>query len=422
MSKKKVLLWIGDAAVASGFARCTHYTLKAFEPTWDINVLGLNYQGDPHKFPYLIFPCWPGGDLFGVGRVKEIVEKLSPDVIIIQNDPWNIPAYLEVTGNVPVVGVIPVDGKNCQGAGLNGMLLSIFWTEFGLKEARAGSYSGEAAVIPLGIDLDIYKQMDKTMARRIVGLPEHLAEVFIVGNVNRNQPRKRLDLTIKYFAEWIINSDIRDAYLFLHVAPTGEMSYDVMQLMKYYGLSNRLILSEPDLGHGVHESALAATYGTFDIQVTTTQGEGWGLTQMEGMACGIPQVVPDWAALGEWAKDAALLVPCSSTAVTPNKINVIGGIPDKGPFIEAMDRLYRETPLYIDLRKKGLELVKQPQFNWANIGEAFRTVVEGALFPKIIKPDNVKYVTIHPPRGDGVLDAIDNLNDSLGAKEHITDG
>src|SRR4030042_4693883 len=110
------------------------------------------------------------------------------------------------------------------------------------------------------------------------------------------------------------------------------MGYDVRQLMRYYGFTKedkRLILAEPHIGHGVEEEMLPSVYSSFDVQLTTTQGEGWGLTTMEGMACGVPQIVPDWSALGEWAREAALLVPCSTHAVTPNGVNVVGGAPDK---------------------------------------------------------------------------------------------
>ena len=195
--KDRKLLWIGDAAVASGFARCTHHVLSSMSLEWDIHILGLNYKGDPHEYPYHIYPCWPGGDPFGLGRVKEMIEKIGPDVIIIQNDPWNIPAYLDRIENIPVIASMPVDGLNCQGRKLNKLTHAIFWTNFGLNEARFGGYSGEASVIPLGVDINLYQRVPQ--ARQKIGLPEDILKGFVVGNVNRNQPRKRLDLSIQYF-------------------------------------------------------------------------------------------------------------------------------------------------------------------------------------------------------------------------------
>ena len=129
------LLWIGDADVATGFARCTHHVLDVLKETWDVHVLGLNYRGDPHSWPYPIYPC---GDLFGLGRVSELLGRIKPNLVVVQNDPWNIPEYLKQIQDIPVVATMPVDGKNCRGGKLNGLALAVFWTQFGLNEARSG--------------------------------------------------------------------------------------------------------------------------------------------------------------------------------------------------------------------------------------------------------------------------------------------
>jgi len=374
----KRLLWIGDAVVSTGFARCTHKTLEAFRDDWDIHVLGLNYKGDPHPYPYDIYPAHTGGDAFGVRRTAVLVSRLKPDVVIIQNDPWNVPAYMKQTGNAPVIASMPVDGLNCRGAALNGLTHAIFWTNFGAQEARRGGYAGTSGVVPLGVDLNVYKPTPRAEARERLGLPGSVRDAFIVANVNRNQPRKRLDLTIEYFWRWVRSRGIDDAFLFLHVAPTGEEGCDVQQLMQFYGLANRLIICEPDIGTGVSEEELANTYSCFDVQVSTSQGEGWGLTTMEGMACGIPQIVPEWAALGEWARGAATLVHCSATAVTPNGVNAIGGIADRGEFLVKLDELYSFESKRGEATKAGLELVGRPEYRWESVAEKFRTEVETA--------------------------------------------
>jgi D-inositol-3-phosphate glycosyltransferase len=377
------LLWIGDAGVATGFAKATHATLDVLRETWDVHVLGINYLGDPHEYPYPIYPCYPGGDAFGVNRTKKLVTKLKPDLVILQNDPWNIPAYMKKLDGVPVIGSMPVDGLNCRGEGLNGLRLAIFWTEFGMHEAGKGGHTGPSTVIPLGVDLSIYSPGDRLIARRALGMEGAIDKVFIIGNINRNQPRKRLDLTLRYFAEWVQQQHVKDAYLYLHLCPTGDDGYDIPQLAHYYGVDKRVIFVQPEIGPGDAEERLVSTYRSFDVQVSTTQGEGWGLTTMEGMACGIPQIAPDWAALGEWANGVANLVPCTTTNVTPNNVNVVGGVADPAGWIDALHRVYcnwneeRER-----MTRAGLELVARPEYRWRAIGESFRDAVDEVLYPQ----------------------------------------
>jgi glycosyltransferase involved in cell wall biosynthesis len=235
-----------------------------------------------------------------------------------------------------------------------------------------------SGVVGLGVDLKIYKPGNRTAARQTIGLPGVPDNAFIIGNINRNQPRKRLDLTIQYVAEWVRDRSLRDVFLYLHVAPTGDHGYDCAQLAHYYDLRGRLILSEPEVWKGLLEEDLALTYQAFDIQVTTSQGEGWGLCTMEGMACGIPQIVPDWSALGEWPGDAVVKIPCATTITTPGRINSIGGVADKNTFIAAIDALYESHhgQVWSRYRNRGLDLVRRPEFRWENIGEAFSAELE----------------------------------------------
>lgn len=369
MSRKK-LLWIGDAGVPSGFARATHEILDDLSQVYDVTVLGLNYRGDPHQYPYPIYAAAAGGDSFGVGRLIWMCDLVKPDLIIIQQDPWNFRFYLDQLArfaeykHVPVVGAVAVDGVNCLGKELNRLAMSVFWTEFGRTEAARGGHTGRAAVIPLGVDTSTYRPMLNSRDR----LPDGVRDAFIIGNVNRNQPRKRLDLTVRYFAKWFQMRQPEDAYLYMHVAPTGDTGVDVEKLATYYGVLDQLILVRPATWYGETEEELALTYNRFDVAISTTQGEGWGLPALEAMACGVPCILPDYAALGEWAKDAAVLVPCTSTAIGPPYVNVIGGIPDEAAFIAALDNLYLNPDVRATHAHRGLALACSDRFRWSTIG------------------------------------------------------
>lgn len=394
MTERRKLLWVGDAGCSTGFARATHKTLDVLKETWDVQVVGINYYGHPHvrhEFDYDIHPAFDpingSKDRLGVPTVARVVQTWAPDVVVVQNDPWNIPDYIRAVERTavkcPVVAAVAVDGLNCRGAGLNGLALAIFWTRFGEQQAKLGGYSGPSAVVPLGVDLDIYKPQDRVMARVAAQYPRKAVNIetaFVVGNVNRNQPRKRLDLTLAYFAEWVYTRNVANAYLYMHVAPTDDRGWDLSQLARYNQIGGRFLHVQAHLGTGVDETELAMEYAAFDALITTTQGEGWSLPTMEAMACGVPCIVPDWAALGEWTEDAVLKVPCTTTAATPDGINVIGGVPDRALFITALDRLYRDRVLRSEMSARGLALVSRPEYRWRAIGEAFRDALEQALY------------------------------------------
>jgi glycosyltransferase involved in cell wall biosynthesis len=141
----------------------------------------------------------------------------------------------------------------------------------------------------------------------------------------------------------------------------------------------------------VDPSRLQLIYSALDVQATTTLGEGWGLTTMEGMACGVPQIVPDWAALGEWAAPA-LKVPCSLQLAHPG-INTIGALPDKEAFIATLDGLHRSAAHRAKLSREGLAFVRQPHFTWSEVARQMDEVVTQAVSYPVSKARIVRAIT-----------------------------
>jgi D-inositol-3-phosphate glycosyltransferase len=404
----KKVLWVGDAGVPSGFAVATHGILDTLRKHFEVTVLGINYRGDPHPYnsgphPYDIWAAAAGGDQFGVGRILWMCDKVKPDVIVLQNDGWNIQEYVKQVrraaeyAEVPIVAAVAVDGKNFQGSWLTAVHTTVFWTTFAFEESRIGGYSGPADIIPLGVDQTIYYPMDKHDARVQANLPKELDDAFLIGNINRNQPRKRWDLSIRYFANWIygglpvekrvakFNRKVNDAYLMLHAAPTGDLTMNVSTIAAYYGVTDRILSANPQPWYGYTTEQMRLVYNTLNVCMSTSQGEGMGLPAMEAMACGIPCLLPNWAAYADWAKDAAVLVPCTSTAVGPPWIGVLGGVADEEMFVEQLNALYTNQEYRERIATAGFDRVSQDRFRWENIGLRWKYVLDVAIAETEIK-------------------------------------
>lgn len=399
------ILWLGDAVATTGFARCTHAVCDAlYSAGHEVSVLGMNYYGDPHNYPYDIYPCYQplnaGRDVFGVARLPVMAERLAPDVIVVLQDPWNIDAYLKSLRGFqeqraaqdidfrspPMVGWLAVDSVNQKGAELNGLDHVVVWTQFGADALKDGGYEGEPSVVPLGVDHDVFQPRDRAEARaRLRQLGVDLPEgAFLIGAIGRNQPRKRLDLTIQYFAEWMLTRERDDAWLLLHVAPTGERGCDIVSLARHHGVSNRIIVSNPSVGSGFPEQEVATMYSAMDVYVSHSMGEGWGLPALEAMACGIPCIVPRFGGLASWADSAAVTVNCSGSGLvaplngTPY---TVGGVMDGPDFADALDAMYNDLEPHRRLREKcsasGLELART--LSWKSTGQSFVRLLKGLL-------------------------------------------
>lgn len=356
-------------------------------------MIGVNFNGDSKADApraYDIYPAWPGRDALGVGRLPELLPLVKPDVIVIQTNPWHVPVYQKAIfnagfGKTPVIGIIAVEGKNVRGDQLNHLTKAIFWVEFARKEAIKGGLKKNVAtdVIPLGVDTDVFKPGDQVAARHKLGIQSMVPDdSFIVLNVNRNQTRKRLDLTIMYFAEWIIKQKIRDAYLYMHVLPGSTVAIDCDRLARYCGVEDRLILAEPkDIYNGAPEEYVVAANQAADVYLTTSLGEGFGLTALEAAACAKPVIAGNYAAIAEWCEENFLLTEVESEGVMPDVNGMIGAAPAKASVIEMLQEMYLSPFGRSLFGERSLRLATQPRFNWTNIATRFAESIEAALVP-----------------------------------------
>lgn len=373
--EKPRLLWVGDAMVPTGFATVTHAVVDQLCEDWNVLVSAVNCNEASNDLPYAVIPALQKEDMWGIDNFAELCAEFKPDVIVINNDWWNVARFLERGVEQPIVAYLPVDGANMDPAdveSLNNLAAAVWYTDFGWQEAKAAGYTGTRHIVPHGVDLPKARRVKPLTARKRLGL-DVPADAFLVGNVNRNQPRKRLDLTVDYFAEWIRENEIDDAWLCLHCARADE-GWDLERLARYHGIADRVVFTEGEgLIGSVPKDQLNLIYQALDLQVSTTSGEGWGLTTMEGMSYGVPQIVPDWSALGEWPLGVEQ-IPCSTRLAHP-VVNTIGAIPDRAPFIAAMDQMYRQPKRRLSAGKAAQDWVGQPQFRWDTIASQFNTVL-----------------------------------------------
>jgi D-inositol-3-phosphate glycosyltransferase len=382
-TRKPRLLWIGDALVPTGFATVTHAVLNHLRRDWDVVVSGINYNGAAHNLPYHVMPAWQGGDMWGMNRFTHLCAEFDPAAVIINNDWWNVAKFaMMAPKGVPVVGYMPVDGGNLDPAdmqALNRLHAAVWYTNYGHREAVKTGFKGARHVIPHGIDTTLFQPMNRDEARRLLDLnvPKN---AFIIGNLNRNQPRKRLDLTIQIFADWIKRNSVSNAFLLLHCAQK-DTGWNLRRVAAFHGVADRLLLTGSDdirELQGTHH--LNLIYNSLDVQMSTTLGEGWGLTTMEGMACGIPQIVPDSSALAEWAV-AAVKVPCSRVLMNP-EINTTGALVDHEPFVIALQSLYQNGTQRRRLAARGLALVRANQFRWSAVAKRFSSILSSTLLKR----------------------------------------
>jgi glycosyltransferase involved in cell wall biosynthesis len=385
------ILYCGDAFVQTGFGRVAAHLLPILAKEHDVHVLAVNYWGDycPEAQDYKVYPAGiHGNDPFGAHRIASIVQQIKPDLIWTTNDFWvNLGLWEGVKSLKEQLGFkfysySPIDS---YGIFPETMQVAMEWdgfgvyTEFGAKEIRKAGYEGSLDIIPHGVDRTSFFPIDQNECRRELGVPE---DTFIVLNGNRNQPRKRIDITIKSFIRFA--KDKPDARLWLHMGPK-DMGWDLIPLFKRmardedYDAANKLILTSPhfDVNNCLPIEQLNKVYNACDIGINTCMGEGWGLVNFEHAATGKAQVVPDHTSLKEIFYNVPRM-DIESWEVDRN-YGLDRGIPSASHGTELLSYYYDNR----DVLKKDAdwcyERACEPAFEWDNIGKQLLSIVNRTL-------------------------------------------
>lgn len=383
------ILWYGDACSNTGFARVTHSVLNALKDNHEIVVLGINYTGDPHEHPYKVYPACPSGssDRFGIGRVPEIIDKEKPDVVICLNDIWVVNQFWERCQflkdkiGFKFIAYFPVDSESYFPDMLRHIkhwdLAITFTIPSAERVIKCGANTSRLAVLPHGVDTDRFYPIDRSEARKQLGLPD---DKFIVLNANRNQPRKRIDLTIKAFAEFAINKP--DTMLYLHMG-AKDMGWEVLPLFKHEmqrrGLedTNRLVMTSSNMNYlnAPPDELLNKIYNACDVGINTSDGEGWGLVCFEHAGCRKPQVVPHHTACQDIWEDAAELIPIS-TWVVDKDLGVERGLVDIKSAARILDDLYYDKTTYDEVAEACYQVTQRPEYRWESIAAGFNAAIK----------------------------------------------
>lgn len=400
MAKKKVL-WLSDFNCPSGFATVAHNIIEQLLKTgkYDFDVVGINHTGEPYDFNRWPFPIYPARDLvkarkdqrytdiFGRQRFLDLLCTGKYDIVFTLQDIFIIDA---IAGNIKAaqkhinfqwILYYPVDGKLHESWINNSVILAdipVTYTNFGKKETIRVNASANPRVIYHGVNTKNFFPIENISSFRKTYFKDN-ADKFIVTNVNRNQIRKDIPRTIAAFAKF--QQQRPASVLYLHMNP-NDIGGNVVEMARYWGLERDKDFVVPDnfdefTGYPI--DVLNKIYNASDVVISTTLGEGWGLTITEAMATKTPVIVPDHTSLSEIGADGrARLVRSSEELVCFGAMdnNQYRPLTDIGDMIEALTDGHDNREKYKEMAEKAYSWVMN--LSWDNIGKQWVEIFETA--------------------------------------------
>ncbi|MEO1087047.1 MAG: hypothetical protein AAFY88_22655, partial [Acidobacteriota bacterium] len=255
------LLVIGHGASTTGYARVIRSVLEHIAEDFDVHLFDIHRPasslpassaGAPPRWTRHANPI--RADLHGRHSLPGVLETVQPELIWMVHDLYLNstlqPLFAAHAPQAKVVLYSPIDGeiedvdKLSAVAGVDALVLftesARQLVESGMRELSRrdhGFCPPPIEVIPHGVDTEVFPPLPDGPARKAARralraemFPRHpqLANGFLVLNANRNQPRKRMDLTLTAFA-LLIHERQCPAWLYLHMG-MRDLGYDILAL------------------------------------------------------------------------------------------------------------------------------------------------------------------------------------------------
>jgi glycosyltransferase involved in cell wall biosynthesis len=356
--KKKLLAWC-DFLVPTGFGTVSKNLFKGLNDDYDVSVVGINYHGDKRydSSEYFVYSV-SHDDLLGIKRLPKIIEEEQPDILFLFQDIFHISDILNdlskiVPEHTKIVTYFPVDGEP----------FSLGWGNIFEKSDSIITYTDWA----IDVIHDRFPNANQPISKLYHGVnfedfyplnPSDIKKIrqtygwsgkFVALNLNRFQPRKYIPGTARAFSmfakgykqcnkcnhempidrnrcELCASKNLvkkgkakNDVYLWLHMMPREHS----MGPSRANLLQNHLLnagFEDTDVGTilgvnarniyggevGVKE--VNEMYNAANVNISTTLGEGCGLSLIEAQATGTPSIAPRNSAIPEMLRDTGWLV------------------------------------------------------------------------------------------------------------------
>jgi D-inositol-3-phosphate glycosyltransferase len=393
MDKEKLkVLFVSDLVVETGFATVAHNIIKHNLSRFDFTGVGVNYNGDPHEYSFPIYPAMSrvGGNMYGVDRVVNILNSEDFDLVYILNDAWVISYYLEaikknVSKRLPkIVVYIPVDARFHDTDWYRDFDIvteTYAYTDFGKKVINQCKPELNVGVMFHGVASDdFYKLYDDRYRAKTDLFGDKLQGVkdpedsFIVLNANRNQPRKKLDITIAGFSMFADDKP-NNVKIYMHCGVV-DSHINIIKEAKRYGVEDRLVFTS--FAQGIQrtpKARLNQIYNSCDVGINTSLGEGWGLTNMEHAVTGAAQIVPRHSACQELFFDCGLMME-TITNITFDQVETVGRLTTPDEVARNLELIYKNTELRQFLSEKAREKFLRPEYQWKTIANQWGDIFE----------------------------------------------
>lgn len=244
----------------------------------------------------------PGIDPWGMQVVEDWYRDFDANLLVTLFDAWVLDPKLGASTNW--MPWFPVDHEPMPPGVLGPLQRSMFPTAMSKFGQQAANDVGlDVSYIPHCVDTDVFKPMDAAERRAARAWLDYGDDEFVFGMVANNSgtpSRKAFTEVMQGFQS--VHEKHPNARLYIHANPRpGAIGVDLAQLSLTFGLTDVVSFTDPKVfnTHFNGDEPMVAMFNAFDVLVTPSYGEGFGVPIIEAQACGTPVLTQDCTAMTE---------------------------------------------------------------------------------------------------------------------------
>ena len=362
------IMWYGVAPWArTGYGKVTKEVCTRLQRHHDVVIFSFTHDLAPIEYNGLkVYPRLSITDQWGANSIKYWFEKLKCDFVIQNFDLWVLNNSFHNLW-IPYITYTPIDHLTIPEPMMEDLKYSVdIWVPSKYAQKLLEKEGFYSRYVPHGVNLNIYKPMDKRKCREYFGLDE---DAFIFGFVGVNHGGRKnivgLLTAFKHFIE-LTNAKPSEVKLVLHTYVHRDHFNPIGDELPVYW--NKLGIKEyirhtPEFDYlaGLEEEEMAMLYNAMDVFVTATCGEGFCIPIIESFACGTPVIAPEFTSAPELVEGRGELANVAEY-VSRELTMSWQGIVDTYDLAHKMVRLYNNPSLVGKYSKEALRFVKN--FDW----------------------------------------------------------
>ena len=441
----------------NGYSRVTYELCSrlALDPETELFVFGFQSSSGgsagqaaqrrlpPNVHVYDAAACEVPADRgFGIGQMAAYLKAVRPDVFVVYNDPIVVGKCASALFGlpeedrrgvlfVPYLDQIYMHLKPAFVGMLNRYASAVVcFTPYWEQVYADQGGTSPTAHLRHGFDPARHFPVPRDLARAYFGMSP---DDFVVLNLNRNQPRKRWDVCLKAWAEFVHRRRAASAEAEAEAEAAAEAEADgarpgrtpklliatslngAWNLMEIYNreLAKRGISPEDGRKHivmltapqAMTDSQINILYSAADVGINTADGEGFGLCTFEHAGVGVPQVASRVGGITDFLDDgsAALCDEAYRYYVDESRDHVGGEAQLVDPYdvYNALELYYGdpETASQHGLAARS-KIAASPDYSWDRLAERlsdilhevhsrspFARLTEKASAPEVAAPE-----------------------------------